>query len=67
MDCSLPGSSLYGISRQEYWSGLHLSYDLANEDLKREDINVHLTKMLSEKHSASKQITLVFLQIGSIF
>ena len=22
MDCSLPGSSVYGISRQEYWSGL---------------------------------------------
>ena len=22
MDCSPPGSSVYGISRQEYWSGL---------------------------------------------
>ena len=22
MDCSLPGSSLLGFSRQEYWSGL---------------------------------------------
>ena len=22
MDCSLPGSSVYGFSRQEYWSGL---------------------------------------------
>ena len=22
MDCSLPGSSIHGISRQEYWSGL---------------------------------------------
>ena len=22
MDCSLPGSSVHGISRQEYWSGL---------------------------------------------
>ena len=23
MDCSLPGSSVHGISHQEYWSGLH--------------------------------------------
>ena len=22
MDCSLPGSSVHGISRQEYWNGL---------------------------------------------
>ena len=22
MDCSLPGSSAHGVSRQEYWSGL---------------------------------------------
>ena len=22
MDCSLPGSSVHGISQQEYWSGL---------------------------------------------
>ena len=22
MDCSSPGSSVHGISRQEYWSGL---------------------------------------------
>ena len=24
MDCSLPGSSVHGFSRQEYWSGLPL-------------------------------------------
>ena len=24
MDCSLPGSSIHGISRQEYWSGVPL-------------------------------------------
>ena len=24
MDCSLPGSSIHGIFRQEYWSGLPL-------------------------------------------
>ena len=26
MDCSLPGSSVHGISRQEYWSGMPLQY-----------------------------------------
>ena len=24
MDCSLPGSSIHGIFRQEYWSGLSM-------------------------------------------
>jgi len=24
MDCSLPGSSVHGFSRQEYWSGVPL-------------------------------------------
>ena len=24
MDCSLPGSSVYGLSRQDYWSGVPL-------------------------------------------
>ena len=26
MDCSLPGSSVHGLSRQEYWSGLPLPF-----------------------------------------
>ena len=26
MDCSLPGSSVHGFSRQEYWSGLPLPF-----------------------------------------
>ena len=35
MDCSLPGSSVHGISRQEYWSGVplpspHCSLDSSN-------------------------------------
>jgi len=30
MDCSLPGSSIHGISRQEYWSGVPLP-SLANK------------------------------------
>ena len=25
MDCSLPGSSIHGFSRQEYWSGVPFS------------------------------------------
>ena len=24
MDCSLPGSSIHGLSRQEYWNGVPL-------------------------------------------
>lgn len=46
---------------------VHLSYDLVNEDLNREDLNVHLTTILSEKHAVSEQITFMFLQIGSCF
>ena len=35
MDCNLPGSSIHGFSRQEYWSGLplHSSGDLPNQGL----------------------------------
>ena len=35
MDCSLPGSSAHGISRQEYWSGvpLHLGNIKGKEPL----------------------------------
>ena len=35
MDCSLPGSSVHGFSRQEYWSGLpyHLLGDLPNPEM----------------------------------
>ena len=36
MDCSLPGSSVRGFSRQEYWSGLPFSPpgDLLTQGLK---------------------------------
>ena len=50
MDCSLPGSSIHGISRQEYWSGVPLPSPMANLDsiLKSRDITlpikVHLVK-----------------------
>ena len=30
MDCSLPGSSVYGFSRQEYWSGVPLLSPIVN-------------------------------------
>ena len=35
MDCSLPGSSVHGFSRQEYWSGVPLPSPLA---LSRRDV-----------------------------
>ena len=36
MDCSLPGSTFHGISRQEYWSGLqcHSAGNLLNPGIK---------------------------------
>ena len=36
LDCSLPGSSVHGFSRQEYWSGLPISRpgDLPNPRIK---------------------------------
>ena len=35
MDCNLPGSSIHGISRQEYWSGLPFPSpgDLPDQDI----------------------------------
>ena len=38
MDCSLPGSSVHGFSRQEYWSGVPFpsSGDLPNPGIKPE-------------------------------
>ena len=32
MDCSLPGSSVHGFSRQEYWSGVPLPSPIINLD-----------------------------------
>ena len=38
MDCSSPGSSVHGISRQEYWNGLPFPSpeDLPNSGIKSE-------------------------------
>ena len=30
VDCSLPGSSVHGFSRQEYWSGVPLLFPVVN-------------------------------------
>ena len=35
MDCSLPGSSVHGFSRQEYWSGVPLPSLWESEDAPR--------------------------------
>ena len=32
MDCSLPGSSVHGFSRQEYWSGVPLPFPLMTDN-----------------------------------
>ena len=32
MDCSLPGSSVHGFFRQEYWSGLPLNYSNSTQN-----------------------------------
>ena len=40
MDCILPGSSVHGISRQEYWSGLPLpSLSIVIDALKNSEIS----------------------------
>ena len=52
MDRSLPGSSVHGIFRQEYWSGVPLPSPMTNLDsiLKSRDITlstkVHLVKAM---------------------
>ena len=52
MDCSPPGSSILGFSRQEYWSGVPLPSPMTNLDsiLKSRDITlstkVHLVKAM---------------------
>ena len=46
MDCSLPGSSVHGFSRQEYWSGFpfpHLMWYLKKK--KKEDTNELIYKI----------------------
>ena len=39
MNCSLPGSSVHGISRQEYWSGVPLPSPISNAST----INIYLS------------------------
>ena len=49
MDCRLPGSSVHGISRQEYWSGLplpspHSNYLKKNSRIKNKGVSLGLSK-----------------------
>ena len=46
MDCSLPGSSVHGISRQECWSGVLLPSPMVSLtcDLKTIQTNTHATR-----------------------
>ena len=45
MDCSLPGSSIHGIFRQEYWSGMPLpSPEQCGDSLKKWKKNSHMAQ-----------------------
>ena len=50
MDCSLPGSSLHGISRQEYWSGQPFTSpgDLPNPGIEPRSPTLWADSLLSE-------------------
>ena len=56
MDCSLPGSSVHGILRQEYWSGLPRPSPAGLPDLRIEPWSPALQadSVLSELNQASK-------------
>ena len=38
MDCSLPGSSVHGIFKREYWSGLPFAYSSVNDNIDGETV-----------------------------
>ena len=42
MDCSLPGSSIHGFSRKEYWSGVPLPSLLKRAELGKNRNKVHV-------------------------
>ena len=50
MDCSLPGSSVHGFSRQEYWSGLPCPPpgDLPNPGFEPRSLAFQVDSLLSE-------------------
>ena len=47
MDCSLPGSSVHGFSRQEYWSGVPLPILEPTKTLPI-SLNIYFSSLLSE-------------------
>ena len=49
MDCSLPGSSIRGISRQEYWSGVPLPSPRSMAR-KLQFFNISLKQIIGEKN-----------------
>ena len=54
MDCILPGSSVHGISQQEYWSGLSFPFprDLPNPGIETESPALQVNSLpLSPKGS----------------
>ena len=50
MDCSLPGSSVNGISRQEYWSGLPFPFpgDFPDPEIKPGSPELQADSLLTE-------------------
>ena len=51
--CSLPGSSVYGILQQEYWSGLPFPSpgDLPDPGIKARSPELQAVSLLTELHS----------------
>ena len=50
MDCSPPGSSVQGFSRQEYWSGLPFPFsgDVSNPGIEPTFLALQVDSLLSE-------------------
>ena len=50
VDCSSPGSSVHGILRQEYWSGLPFPSpgDLPDPEIKPTSPTLHAVSLLAE-------------------
>ena len=56
IDCSMPGSSMWGFSRQEYWRGLPcpLPRDLPNPGIKPRSPTLQAYSLLSESPGKPK-------------
>ena len=48
MDCSLPGSSVHGFSRQEYWSGVPLPSPVKIGNLPKKEFRVMILRMIKK-------------------